>query len=670
MGGKLVEDGEVEPPFPWVAMGFVSLGMLAHSIVFTSPLPYVAFMVVDFHMSDNLDTAGYTAGWITGMFMVGRTIAGIPWGMAADRYGRKPCLVISMANVAIFGLLFGFAQNFYFAVAMRFCIGLGNGFMGVAKTTITEFVSCKAHEVRAFGYLNGVWGLGLIVGPAIGGLLARPAIQYPDVFDQDGLWGRYPYLLPSLVCAIIAMFTGIGIALFMPETLHMKQQPVVVANPKPNQVVHSPLPTTDNDDDEEVGIELNTHHSTNENGQKKVKFKPMTGMSNVYDMSDEEDDSTPKPKGSSYGWNIAKWKLTVPKEVRYTLLSQSQSQPVTNNTIPEKKPDTLAKILASRNIQIVFAVYLLYCFLIMFVDETFPLWCVTSINNGGLSWTSAEVGETLAMIGFGLILYQVFVYEWMMKKYFNTSAGETYYRLLKYTSLFMILLPFVSDLTIRWLRYNYDRDDVIDNTSNDISTSSIDGNSTMLMSSSQFVSSYVTAYSYVGSHGGTSDVVGGFYGDYTHSLGVNSHLLGNSTSTGDEGKDVDILNDHHGITHGFVLRAAIVACWLCYRLPATAAFSTLAILVNSSVDQSMRGTMNGLIMTAGSLGNGAGPIIGSALYAFALNLAYGKHVEKDDHDPYYLPIDGRFIFVLGGLMTLLLGYWANSTLVAPDDNRK
>lgn len=44
----------VEAVFPWFGMTFLCLGMLAHSVVFTSPLPYVAFMVVDFKMTDSI----------------------------------------------------------------------------------------------------------------------------------------------------------------------------------------------------------------------------------------------------------------------------------------------------------------------------------------------------------------------------------------------------------------------------------------------------------------------------------------------------------------------------------------------------------------------------------------------------------------------------------------
>ena len=65
---------ERAPGFPWLAMSALCLGMLAHSVVFTNPLPFVAFMVVDFKMASNVDSAGYYAGWITGTFMIGKML--------------------------------------------------------------------------------------------------------------------------------------------------------------------------------------------------------------------------------------------------------------------------------------------------------------------------------------------------------------------------------------------------------------------------------------------------------------------------------------------------------------------------------------------------------------------------------------------------------------------
>ena len=65
------ETNRITPPFPWLPMTALCMGMLAHSVVFTNPLPFVAFMVVDFGMAENVDSAGYYAGWITGTFMIG-----------------------------------------------------------------------------------------------------------------------------------------------------------------------------------------------------------------------------------------------------------------------------------------------------------------------------------------------------------------------------------------------------------------------------------------------------------------------------------------------------------------------------------------------------------------------------------------------------------------------
>ena len=49
--------------FPWFSVLSLCMGMVAHSIVFTAVLPFVAFMVVDFHMADNVNEAGYFAGF-------------------------------------------------------------------------------------------------------------------------------------------------------------------------------------------------------------------------------------------------------------------------------------------------------------------------------------------------------------------------------------------------------------------------------------------------------------------------------------------------------------------------------------------------------------------------------------------------------------------------------
>lgn len=69
-----------------------------------------------------------------------------------------------------------------------------------------------------------VWCLGSIVGPMIGGALARPCISYPGLFLPGSIWDKYPYLLPNLFSAFIVLIGVINGVLFLEETHAGKKQ--------------------------------------------------------------------------------------------------------------------------------------------------------------------------------------------------------------------------------------------------------------------------------------------------------------------------------------------------------------------------------------------------------------------------------------------------------------
>ncbi|CAO2207905.1 unnamed protein product [Urochloa humidicola] len=50
---------------------------------------------------------GFYASFVGATYFLGRTISAVPWGMFADKYGRKPCIVISILSVVVFNTLFG-----------------------------------------------------------------------------------------------------------------------------------------------------------------------------------------------------------------------------------------------------------------------------------------------------------------------------------------------------------------------------------------------------------------------------------------------------------------------------------------------------------------------------------------------------------------------------------
>lgn len=65
---------------------------------------------------------------------------------------------------------------------------------------------------------------GTILGPSIGGYFAVPAQNFPDTFARDGLFGRFPYLLPNLICAGL-MAISIVAGYFCLEETHPNMQP-------------------------------------------------------------------------------------------------------------------------------------------------------------------------------------------------------------------------------------------------------------------------------------------------------------------------------------------------------------------------------------------------------------------------------------------------------------
>jgi MFS family permease len=508
---------ENEPVFPYLTISFLCLGMLAHSVMFTSPLPYVAFMIVDFHMTEDLDEAGYTAGWITGMFMVGRSIAGIPWGLASDYFGRQPCLFFSMLNIMVLGVVFGFSMNFYWACTVRFFLGLGNGFMGIAKTYISECCKDKDHELRAFGYLNGTWGLGMIVGPAIGGILARPALQYPSIFSQTSIWGRFPYLLPSLICSVFAAVAAVGILFYVPETFKKADAKTKKARGKNgyeslDQTVHEEVPEyiedkkdqkqhRSNSFDAASSVEMVTlSPQTVSTLESTVEtYSPLQVINDDLDVVSENDESVIKHD---------------PNDVESQHNSPSPSTKTNNPSSSETPPTTLRELLSDTNIRSLFILYASYCFACMFSDESFPLYAVTSIQNGGLAWKAAEVGETLAAVGCGLVIFQLFFYEKMLKRFFPSDRKETLVKTLFLGALTMPLLPLFADWALRIILY------------------------------------------------------------------------------------VDPLADTK--TNVF-LYIVVVICLILYRMPSQITFIGIGMIINASVDPCMRGTVNGLMMTAGTV---------------------------------------------------------------------
>ncbi|KAM0033998.1 putative major facilitator superfamily, MFS transporter superfamily [Helianthus debilis subsp. tardiflorus] len=146
--------------------------------------------------------------------MVGRALTSVFWGMCADRYGRKPVILIGTSTVVIFNTLFGFSVNYWMAIITRFLLGFLNGLLGPIKAYACELFR-EEHQAIGLSSVSSSWGIGLVIGPALGGFLAQPAEKFPSLVSSDSLFGRFPYLLPCLCISIFALVVTIG-AIWLP----------------------------------------------------------------------------------------------------------------------------------------------------------------------------------------------------------------------------------------------------------------------------------------------------------------------------------------------------------------------------------------------------------------------------------------------------------------------
>ncbi|KAE8334852.1 hypothetical protein BDV24DRAFT_18122 [Aspergillus arachidicola] len=209
--------------FPTAQLFLLAICRVAEPIALTSIFPYSWVMVKDFNVANGSD-ASFFAGILVSAFSLAEALTGMFWGSLSDRVGRKPVLLSGCVGTMASLLIVGFASNFWVALFGRALGGILNGNIGVIQTMVGELVKRPEHEPRAYAVMPFVWSIGTIIGPAIGGLLAKPAEGFPSLFYREGLFGRFPYLLPNLVCSVLLLLSIIFSWLFLQET-HPDMQP-------------------------------------------------------------------------------------------------------------------------------------------------------------------------------------------------------------------------------------------------------------------------------------------------------------------------------------------------------------------------------------------------------------------------------------------------------------
>jgi DHA1 family tetracycline resistance protein-like MFS transporter len=140
-------------------------------VVFVSMTGFGLLIPVGPYFGLHLGASASEITYAFGAYSFGQLIAAPIWGRLSDRFGRRPILIITLAMTAALYLVLSMAQSMWDVGLTRLAAGIAAGNVGAALAAAAD-ASTPQNRARAMGVMGAAFGLGFIVGPAIGGLAA------------------------------------------------------------------------------------------------------------------------------------------------------------------------------------------------------------------------------------------------------------------------------------------------------------------------------------------------------------------------------------------------------------------------------------------------------------------------------------------------------------------
>ncbi len=194
---------------------FIFATLLIDTIGFGIIIPVIPELITEL-TGEGLSKAAFYGGWLMFVYALTQFIFAPILGNLSDRFGRRPVLLLALFMLGVDYLIMAFATTLAWLFIGRLLVGMAGATYATANAYIAD-ISSEDKKAQNFGMLGAAFGLGFIIGPALGGIL-----------------GEYGSRVPFYAAATLAFLNMAYGYLILPESLSPdKRRPFAIQRANP-----------------------------------------------------------------------------------------------------------------------------------------------------------------------------------------------------------------------------------------------------------------------------------------------------------------------------------------------------------------------------------------------------------------------------------------------------
>src|SRR5689334_6975793 len=161
------------------ALGFILVTVFIDVIGWGLIIPVMPPLIAGMKKIAVNEASSY-GGWLLSAYAIMQFVCAPILGNLSDKYGRRPILLFSLLGFGIDYLFLALAPSYGWLFVGRIIAGITGASFTTASAYIAD-ISTSETRAKNFGMIGAAFGLGFIIGPAIGGLLGSFGPRVPFI---------------------------------------------------------------------------------------------------------------------------------------------------------------------------------------------------------------------------------------------------------------------------------------------------------------------------------------------------------------------------------------------------------------------------------------------------------------------------------------------------------